>query len=154
MSITCHSLCSETYHETEKTNNLAICAKSNRAIEFQLDKLPCKSVWAWLFDGWGGESVLIFRSLLFNVVFYLNLIVQMLVQTPIYFLLPRRLSLKIVKNWCRSSNWWYKIITHTKMEVSGLENLPEDGCILAIKHQSIWEFFCHPSADQRSCLCA
>ncbi len=85
--------------------------------------------------------MLIFRSLLFNVVFYLNLILQMLVQTPVYFLMPRRYSVKIIKNWCRSSNWLYKIITNTNMEVRGQENLLKDGCILAIKHQSMWEFF-------------
>ncbi len=89
----------------------------------------------------GDNLLLVIRALIFNVVFYLNLIVQMLVQTPLYFLLPRKGALVIVKNWCRSSNWWHRIIVGTKYEITGLENIPEEGCIIAVKHQSMWEFY-------------
>jgi 1-acyl-sn-glycerol-3-phosphate acyltransferase len=85
--------------------------------------------------------LLVFRSLIFNVVFYANLILQMLVQTPIYFLLPRSGAIHILKNWCHSSNWWHRIIVGTTFEVTGLENIPEEGCIISVKHQSMWEFY-------------
>ncbi len=85
--------------------------------------------------------MLIIRSLIFNIVFYANLILQMIIQTPIYFFLPRRGALKIVKNWCTTSNWWHKWIVGTRFEVTGLENIPEGGCIIAVKHQSMWEFY-------------
>ncbi len=102
--------------------------------------LCCPLRSAFMFLGLEAE-MLVLRSLLFNLVFYLNLIVQMLVQTPIYFLLPRKGALGIVKNWCRSSNWFLKIIVGTRIEIEGIENIPEEGCIIAAKHQSIWEFF-------------
>ncbi len=85
--------------------------------------------------------MLVIRALVFNIVFYLNLTIQMLVQTPLYFLLPRRGALVIVKNWCRSSNWWHRLIVGTSYKVTGLEHIPDGGCIIAIKHQSMWEFY-------------
>jgi 1-acyl-sn-glycerol-3-phosphate acyltransferase len=85
--------------------------------------------------------LLLFRSLTFNIVFYANLILQMLVQTPVYFLLPRQGAIRILKNWCHSSNWWHKLIVGTTFEVTGQENIPEEGCIIAVKHQSMWEFY-------------
>ena len=42
------------------------------------------------------------RSFLFNTLFYLNLIVRMIVLTPIYFILPRKIAYEIPKNWARS----------------------------------------------------
>ncbi len=85
--------------------------------------------------------MLVLRSLIFNIVFYLNLVVQMLVQTPVYFLLPRKRAWNIVRNWCISTNWWHRLIVGTGMEIEGLENIPEGGCIIAAKHQSMWEFY-------------
>jgi 1-acyl-sn-glycerol-3-phosphate acyltransferase len=38
------------------------------------------------------------RSALFNVLFYANLIVRMLVLTPIYFILPRKIAYEVPKN--------------------------------------------------------
>ena len=35
-----------------------------------------------------------FRSVLFNTLFYLNLILQMIIMTPAYFLLPRKKALR------------------------------------------------------------
>ena len=37
--------------------------------------------------------MIILRSVLFNTVFYLNLILQMIVMTPFYFLVPRKTCL-------------------------------------------------------------
>lgn len=85
--------------------------------------------------------MLVIRSLVFNVVFYLNLIIQMLVQSPVYFFLPRKLAMKVLKNWCNSTNWLHKIIVGTHMEVRGVENIPEGGFIIAAKHQSLWDFY-------------
>ncbi|MFB2550393.1 lysophospholipid acyltransferase family protein [Ensifer soli] len=81
------------------------------------------------------------RSALFNIAFYLNLIVQMIVLTPFYFLLPRKLSWIIPKAWSKSSNWLLKVIVGTTFEVEGRENLPEGGYIVAPKHQSFWDVY-------------
>lgn len=81
------------------------------------------------------------RSVLFNLMFYLNLIVQMIVFTPIYFLLPRKAAWFVPKFWARSNNWLMARIAGTTFEVEGLENIPEGGYIFAPKHQSFWDVF-------------
>ena len=50
-----------------------------------------------------GAGMLVLRSVLFNVAFYLNLIVQMIVWTPFYFLSPRHIAWFVPKFWSRSS---------------------------------------------------
>jgi 1-acyl-sn-glycerol-3-phosphate acyltransferase len=81
--------------------------------------------------------MLYLRSFAFNVAFYLNLIVQMIVWTPFYFLAPRHLAWFVPKFWSRSSVWLMEAIAGTKMEISGTENLPQGSYILAPKHQSL-----------------
>jgi 1-acyl-sn-glycerol-3-phosphate acyltransferase len=79
------------------------------------------------------------RSLAFNLVFYLNLIVQMILWTPYYFLSPRHRAWFVPKFWSRTSMWLYDKIANTKSEITGRENLPEGSFILAPKHQSFWD---------------
>ncbi|MBS3648001.1 1-acyl-sn-glycerol-3-phosphate acyltransferase [Pseudaminobacter sp. 19-2017] len=81
------------------------------------------------------------RSLIFNSVFYLNLIVQMILWAPLFFLMPRKKAWFVPKFWARSSLWLYDKLTGTKHDISGLENLPEGSFILAPKHQSFWDAF-------------
>ncbi|MBX3578666.1 MAG: 1-acyl-sn-glycerol-3-phosphate acyltransferase [Rhizobiaceae bacterium] len=83
--------------------------------------------------------MLFVRSLAFNVAFYLNLIVQMIFWTPIYFLAPRRTAWFIPKFWIRTSLWLHRVIAGARPEISGLENLPDGSCIIAPKHQSFWD---------------
>lgn len=83
----------------------------------------------------------VIRSVLFNAIFYLNLIVQMIIFTPFYFLLPRKKAYAIPKFWARSNNWLMARIAGTTFEVEGLENIPEGGYIFAPKHQSFWDVF-------------
>src|SRR6476620_4079010 len=79
------------------------------------------------------------RSLAFNFVFYVNLIVQMILWTPYYFLSPRHRAWFVPKFWSRSCVWLYDKIAGTKNDITGLENLPEGSFILAPKHQSFWD---------------
>lgn len=81
------------------------------------------------------------RSILFNLMFYLNLIVLMIIFTPIYFLLPRKSAWFVPKFWATSNNWLMAKIAGTTFEVEGLENIPEGGYIFAPKHQSFWDVF-------------
>lgn len=83
--------------------------------------------------------MLIIRSLAFNLVFYLSLIVQMIFWTPFYFLAPRHRAWFVPKFWSRTSMWLYDKIAVTKSEITGVENLPEGSFILAPKHQSFWD---------------
>jgi 1-acyl-sn-glycerol-3-phosphate acyltransferase len=43
--------------------------------------------------------------------------------------------------WCRSNLAMLRWITGVKTEVSGAENIPPGGCIIAAKHQSDWDVF-------------
>ncbi|WP_144222724.1 lysophospholipid acyltransferase family protein [Mesorhizobium amorphae] len=83
--------------------------------------------------------MLYIRSLAFNFVFYLSLIVQMILWTPYYFLSPRDRAWFVPKFWSRTSMWLYKVIGGTDSEITGTENLPEGSFILAPKHQSFWD---------------
>lgn len=81
------------------------------------------------------------RSIFFNTVFYANLILRMIVLSPVYFLMPRRKAFSIPKNWALSCHWLMERIVGTTFEIEGLENIPKGGYILAPKHQSFWDTF-------------
>jgi 1-acyl-sn-glycerol-3-phosphate acyltransferase len=81
------------------------------------------------------------RSLIFNVLFYMMFIAEMLIFTPIYFILPRKKAYFVPKFWARSNLWLMKVICGTTVEIEGLENLPKGGFIFAPKHQSFWDTF-------------
>lgn len=81
------------------------------------------------------------RSVIFNVLFYLSLIVQMIVFTPVYFLLPRKQAYVVPKFWARSNLWLMRVICGTRFEIEGLENLPKGPFIFSPKHQSFWDTF-------------
>ncbi len=80
------------------------------------------------------------RALVFNIVFYLNLLAHMLVAIPL-FLFPKRYLRALINAWCRASLWWMKVIVGTDYEVRGREKIPAGPIIVAAKHQSIWETF-------------
>lgn len=82
-----------------------------------------------------------FRSILFNTLFYANLILRMIVLTPIYFLVPRKVAWFVPKNWARSNNWLFEKVVGTTFEIEGLENLPKGGYIFSPKHQSFWDVY-------------
>lgn len=79
------------------------------------------------------------RSALFNLAFYLNLIVQMILFVIPYLLLPRKAAWAIPKNWVRTSHWLLKTIVGTDYRIEGQENLPTGAYIIAPKHQSFWD---------------
>lgn len=85
--------------------------------------------------------MLVLRSFLFNTLFYANLILRMIVLTPVYFLLPRKKAFAIPKGWARSNHWLMEKIVGTTFEIEGLENIPKTGCIFAPKHQSFWDTY-------------
>lgn len=81
------------------------------------------------------------RSGFFHLVFYTSFLLQMIVFSPIYFILPRRIAYFVPKNWARSNLWLSRNILGMKDEIEGLENLPPGGFIVAPKHQSFWDTF-------------
>ncbi len=82
----------------------------------------------------------VWRSALFNVVFYVNLAV-FLVGGFMFFFTPRKWSVRALQVWGQTSVWWLERIVGTRMEVRGREHIPQQGCIIAGKHQSAWDTF-------------
>jgi 1-acyl-sn-glycerol-3-phosphate acyltransferase len=82
----------------------------------------------------------ILRSVLFNLLFYLNLVVYLAAALPT-LLLPCRYVLAVARSWARTNLWLLRVICGIKAEFRGLEKIPPGGLIVASKHQSIWETF-------------
>ena len=80
------------------------------------------------------------RSILFNVMFYLNLMFWMVVAIPT-FLMSYRMVMQVAKLWGRTSLFWLRVICGIKAEFRGLEKIPPGALIVAAKHQSAWETF-------------
>lgn len=78
------------------------------------------------------------RSLVFNILFYILLVVWVLIGIPTY-LMPRWGILWIAKNWGLTSIWLMRVICNTKVEYRGVEKIPQGPLLVAAKHQSIWE---------------
>ncbi|MEO1749120.1 MAG: 1-acyl-sn-glycerol-3-phosphate acyltransferase [Pseudomonadota bacterium] len=81
------------------------------------------------------------RSLIFNVLFYLLNAAQMIFWTPVFFVAPRSFCWRIVHWWAKSLTWLMRVVVGTEFKVSGLENIPTGGAIIAPKHQSAWDTF-------------
>lgn len=81
------------------------------------------------------------RSLVFNLLFYVNLIVQMLFWAPLFFLGSERTAWWIVKSWARSCLWLLEVVAGTGARITGQSEIPAGPVIIAAKHQSFWEIF-------------
>jgi 1-acyl-sn-glycerol-3-phosphate acyltransferase len=82
--------------------------------------------------------VLAIRSILFNIVFYVNLTLW-LVCGFFFLATPRKWSVRALQAWARSSDWLMGLIVGLKIEVRGLENIPPGPLLVASKHQSAWD---------------
>lgn len=84
--------------------------------------------------------MLLLRSVLFNILFYANLIGLLLVGLPT-LLMERHAVYALARYWRRSSLWLARVICDLKVEYRGEANIPKGALIIAPKHQSIWETF-------------
>jgi 1-acyl-sn-glycerol-3-phosphate acyltransferase len=84
--------------------------------------------------------VIALRSIIFNIAFYVNLIL-FLVLGSVFFITPRKWSIRALQAWARSSLWLLRVICNIHIEVRGLENIPQGAVLVAGKHQSVWETF-------------
>jgi len=80
------------------------------------------------------------RSIGYNIVFYVNLVVFLLGGFWL-ILAPRQWAMAGLRAWARVSLWWLKVICGLSMEVRGKEHLIAGACLCAGKHQSAWETF-------------
>ncbi|MBB1518588.1 lysophospholipid acyltransferase family protein [Aquipseudomonas guryensis] len=47
----------------------------------------------------------------------------------------------VIQAWCRCATWLAKTVVGLRYEVEGLENIPQQPCVVLAKHQSTWETF-------------
>ena len=47
----------------------------------------------------------------------------------------------VIQTWCRCATWLAKVVAGIHYEVRGLENIPQQPCVILAKHQSTWETF-------------
>jgi len=86
------------------------------------------------------RSSIVIRSLVFNALFYANLLVHMIVALPT-LMLPYPVLRAFIRSYARTSLWLLRVICGTKVSWRGTENIQPGSCIVACKHQSAWETF-------------
>jgi 1-acyl-sn-glycerol-3-phosphate acyltransferase len=84
--------------------------------------------------------LVIIRSVLFNVLFYLNMLALLCIALPT-LVLPRGAIMGIVHFWARGNLWLLRNICGITFELRGLERIPPGPLLVASKHQSLWETF-------------
>jgi 1-acyl-sn-glycerol-3-phosphate acyltransferase len=84
--------------------------------------------------------VLILRSVLFNLLFYLNLLLYMTAALPT-LLLPHRAVIAFAKSWGRTNLWLLRAVCGIDVAWIGLDKIPAGPLIVAAKHQSTWDTF-------------
>ena len=84
--------------------------------------------------------MLILRSVIFNLLFYLNLLGLLVAALPT-LLMPRAAILSVARLWARMNSWLLRAICGITAEFRGLEKIPPGPLIVACKHQSLWEAF-------------
>jgi 1-acyl-sn-glycerol-3-phosphate acyltransferase len=84
--------------------------------------------------------MLAIRSLLFNTLFYLNLLVLMILGLPT-MLFGRRAIFALARLWAAISVWLLEATCGLRLEYRGVENIPPGALLIAVKHQSFLETF-------------
>src|SRR4051812_12421519 len=84
--------------------------------------------------------MLVLRSLVFNIVFYIVLGGLVTLGLPA-LLIDRFAVFRLARLWSRASFWLLRVICGTRVEFRGLEHIPKGACIVAPKHQSILDVF-------------
>ena len=80
------------------------------------------------------------RSIAFNVLFYLNTALHLLIGLPTFFM-PYRAIIAVARSWGRCNLVLLRLVVGIDYEVRGRENIPRGAAIAAVKHQSAWETF-------------
>jgi 1-acyl-sn-glycerol-3-phosphate acyltransferase len=84
-------------------------------------------------------KMLALRSVAFNILFYLNLVLHIVAALPTFFL-PRRAFITVAKSWGHTSNALLAV-AGIRVEMRGREKIPHGALLVASKHQSVWETF-------------
>jgi 1-acyl-sn-glycerol-3-phosphate acyltransferase len=82
--------------------------------------------------------MLVVRSLVFNVFFYVFTALCSVLAMILAIVWPSRL-MQVARLWSLGWLYVYKLICGVRYEVCRTGNVPSGMCIIAMKHQSIWE---------------
>jgi 1-acyl-sn-glycerol-3-phosphate acyltransferase len=83
--------------------------------------------------------LILVRSIVFNVLFYLSTAIWLIIALPTFFM-PYTAILAVAKAWGRT-NLVLLRIAGIDYEIRGREKIPKGPLIVAAKHQSAWETF-------------
>ena len=84
--------------------------------------------------------LVIVRSVVFNIAFYLNLLAHFIAAIPT-LVMPRRAILSVATFWGRTNLVLLRAICGIKVDYRGLQKIPPGPLLVASKHQSVWETF-------------
>lgn len=84
--------------------------------------------------------MIVLRSIAFNVLFYLNTLVYLIIALPTFFM-PYTAILEVAKSWGRVNLVLLRVVAGVKYEIRGREKIPPGAILVAAKHQSAWETF-------------
>jgi 1-acyl-sn-glycerol-3-phosphate acyltransferase len=84
--------------------------------------------------------LMLVRSVLFNVLFYLNTALWLVIALPTFFMSYRAI-MAIAKAWGRTNLVLLRVVAGIDYEIRGREKIPPGALIVAPKHQSAWETF-------------
>ena len=84
--------------------------------------------------------MIIARSVLFNVLFYLALLLLLIVAMTT-LPMPRGALLAVARFWARTNLWMLRVICKINVAWTGIEKIPPGALIVGAKHQSTWETF-------------
>lgn len=80
------------------------------------------------------------RSLVFNVLFYVVLVVLAILALPTFLMSPRA-TLAFAKWWGDATMFLMRVVCNIKVEFRGVDKIPKGPLVIAAKHQSFWETF-------------
>jgi 1-acyl-sn-glycerol-3-phosphate acyltransferase len=84
--------------------------------------------------------LIVVRSIVFNLLFYLNTAAWLIVALPTFFM-PYRAIIRVAQAWGRTNLVLLRVVAGIDYEVRGREKIPQGPIIVASKHQSAWETF-------------
>lgn len=82
------------------------------------------------------------------ILFYFGFITSTILYTLpciLVRILPYRWCFAFVSSWCTFNVHWARITCGIKYKITGLENIPEQACVIMSNHQSTWETLAYPS---------
>ena len=88
--------------------------------------------------------MLLLRSSLFFLGFVISTLVYAL-PCVLVRVLPYPWCFAFVSSWCTFNVHWLRITCGIDYKIEGLENIPDEPCIIMSNHQSTWETLAYPS---------